>query len=244
MTKWWRHAVVLLIVVGTLVVILMREPIAQPQAYHDFADKRALFGIPNFGDVASNLAFLIAAIAGLAVCFRRDLGRQQSAWVVAFSGIALVSIGSGYYHLNPTDATLFWDRATMTVGFMGVLVAVLGEYVDERFDAILWPAVIVGLASVVYWRMFDDLRFYAWIQFGALASLPFIILLFRPKYSNRWLLLASFGWYVIAKLTELGDKVIFAFTQNLVSGHTLKHLSAGVGCYFMCLALKQAKLTS
>ena len=239
MTKWWRHAVIALILVGTFVVMFARAPFAQDQAYHDFADKRALFGIPNFGDVAPNIAFLFAGLAGLAVCFRLDLGRERSAWIIAFAGIVLVSVGSSYYHLSPNDATLFWDRAPMTVGFMGVLVAVLGEYVSERFNAMLWPAVIVGLASVVYWRLFEDLRFYYWIQLGPMVALLFILLLFRPRYSNRWLLVAGLIWYGVAKLAELGDKVVFAATQNFVSGHTLKHLFAGLGCYFMCLALKK-----
>lgn len=237
----WRHAVIALILVGSFVAMFARAPFAQDQAYHDFADKRALFGIPNFGDVASNIAFLIAGLAGLAVCLSRERNawRTRSAWIIAFAGIALVSVGSGYYHLAPDDATLFWDRAAMTVGFMGVLVAVLGEYVSERFNAMLWPAVIVGLASVLYWRVFDDLRFYYWIQLGPMVALPFTLLFFRPVYSNRWLLLAGLGWYGVAKLTELGDKVVFAATQNIISGHTLKHLFAGLGCYFMYLALKK-----
>lgn len=241
MVKWWRPIVIALILVGSLVAMFARAPFAQPQAYHDFADKRAFVGIPNFGDVVSNIAFLIAGLAGLAVCFTRELGRERSAWIVAFGGIVLVSVGSSYYHLAPTDATLFWDRATMTVGFMGVLVAVSSEYVSARFNAMLWPAVLVGLASVVYWRLFDDLRFYYWIQLGPLLSLLFIILLFRPRYSNRWLLLAGLGWYGVAKLAELGDKVVFAAAQNIISGHTLKHLFAGLGCYFMCLALTRTK---
>lgn len=240
MTKWWRQIVIALILVGSLAAMFARAPFAQDQAYHDFADKRALFGIANFGDVASNIAFLIAGLVGLKACFERERStwRERSAWIVAFGGIVLVSVGSSYYHLAPTDATLFWDRATMTIGFMGLLVAVLGEYVSERFNAMLWPAVLVGLASVVYWSLFDDLRFYYWIQLGPLVSLLFIILLFRPQYSNRWLLLAGLGWYGVAKLAELGDKVIFATTQDFVSGHTLKHLFAGIGCYFTCLALK------
>ncbi len=240
-TEWWRHAVIAMIVVGTFAAMFALEPFAQAQAYHDFADRRSLFGVPNFGDVASNIAFLIAGLAGLAVCFTKDLGRERSAWIVSFAGIVLVSIGSSYYHLAPTDATLFWDRATMTVGFMGLFVAVSSEYVSERFNGMLWPAVLIGLASVVYWRVFDDLRFYYWIQLAPLVSLLFIILLFRPKYSNRWLLLAGLGWYGVAKLAELGDKAIFAATQNIVSGHALKHLLAGLGCYFIFLSLKGRK---
>jgi hypothetical protein len=239
MNNRWRHIVTALIVFSTLAAMLSQAPFGQDQAYHDFADKRSLFGIPNFGDVASNVAFLIAGLAGLAVCFTRDLGRESSAWIVSFAGIVLVSAGSSYYHLDPNDATLFWDRATMTVGFMGLFVAILSEYIDERFNALLWPAVLLGLASVIYWSVFQDLRFYYWIQLGPLLSLLFILLLFRPKYSHRWFLVAGLVWYGIAKLTELGDKVVFAGTANIISGHTLKHLFAGAGCYFMCLALRR-----
>lgn len=240
----WRHVLIVVIVVGSLAALLSVPPFGQDQAYHDFADRRAFFGIPNFGDVVSNIAFLIAGFAGLAVCFTRELGRERAAWIVAFAGIMLVSVGSAYYHLGPNDATLFWDRATMTVGFMGLFVAVLGEYVHERLSHLLWPAVAVGLASVFYWRIFEDLRFYYWVQLAPLLSLLFIIPLFRPKYSNRGLLLIGLVFYGIAKVTEVADKPVFEITQNSVSGHTLKHLLAGLGCCFLALALRKPKTWS
>ena len=40
-----------------LAAALLLPPMPQPLAYHDFADRRMLFGIPNFFDVASNVAF-------------------------------------------------------------------------------------------------------------------------------------------------------------------------------------------
>jgi hypothetical protein len=39
------------------------------QSYHDFADRRALLGIPNFGDVASNLLFAVSGGWGLVFLF-------------------------------------------------------------------------------------------------------------------------------------------------------------------------------
>ncbi len=42
------------------------SPIAQDPAYHQFADRRALFSIPNFGDTASSIGFLIVGALGLA----------------------------------------------------------------------------------------------------------------------------------------------------------------------------------
>ena len=59
----WRHVVIALVVVGSLATILIVwPPFGQYQEYHNFVDKRPLAGIPNFGDVASNLAFLLVGI--------------------------------------------------------------------------------------------------------------------------------------------------------------------------------------
>jgi hypothetical protein len=43
------------IALGAVAMLLPRIP--QPQSYHDFADQRSFLGIPNFGDLASNLLF-------------------------------------------------------------------------------------------------------------------------------------------------------------------------------------------
>jgi hypothetical protein len=31
-------------------------------------------------------------------------------WTLFFAGVTAVGFGSSYYHLNPNDATLVWDR--------------------------------------------------------------------------------------------------------------------------------------
>src|SRR5688572_21179675 len=122
-----RHLLILLIVIGSLVFMFMQVPFGQDQEYHNFADQRGFLGIPNFGDVASTLAFILAGLYGLKVCFSKQLGPMQSAWIVSFVGVTLVGLASSYYHWNPTDETLVPDRMTLTIGFMGLFVAVLGE---------------------------------------------------------------------------------------------------------------------
>lgn len=227
------------VVAGSFLAMVSQPPFGQDQEYHRFADARGFLGIPNFGDVASNVAFLIAGIAGLKVCFTRSLGRLAAAWFVTFAGIALVGVASAYYHWNPNDQTLVWDRMALTVGFTGLFVAVLGEYINERFSWLLWPAVLLGVFSVLYWHWFGDLRFYYWTQLIPLLTLPFLMALYRPGYTHQWLLLAGALWYGFAKLAELWDKVVFAATQGIISGHTIKHLLAGVGCWSIALYLKQ-----
>ncbi|MBK6722895.1 MAG: hypothetical protein IPG58_06320 [Acidobacteria bacterium] len=235
----WKYIVIGLIIFGSLAVILLQKPLAQNQFYHAFADSRPFLSVPNFGDVASNLAFLIVGVAGLWLCMRKDLGSLRNAWVVMFAGIALVGIASSYYHWTPNDRTLVWDRMTLTVGFMGLFVALLGEYITERFRFLLVPAVILGVFSVLYWSWFDDLRLYIWVQMVPLLIVPFVMLLFPAKFSHQWLIFVGALLYGSAKLTELGDKVIFATTQGIVSGHTLKHLLAAAGCWAIFLALKK-----
>src|ERR1700686_140785 len=55
--------IALAIVIAVLAFLL--HPIPQPLSYHNFADQRSWLGIPNFGDVISNLPFALVGIAGL-----------------------------------------------------------------------------------------------------------------------------------------------------------------------------------
>ncbi|MBT3812899.1 MAG: hypothetical protein HOE45_04700 [Gammaproteobacteria bacterium] len=40
--------------------------------------------------------------------------------------LILVAAGSSYYHWNPNNQTLVWDRLPMTICFMSLFVALLG----------------------------------------------------------------------------------------------------------------------
>jgi hypothetical protein len=64
----WRHALLLVVMFGSLAIMLSMQPIKQNLAYHDFADHGAFLGIPNFFDVISNIPFLLVGIAGLRFC--------------------------------------------------------------------------------------------------------------------------------------------------------------------------------
>jgi len=239
----WRHLLMIIIVVGSFTLMLSLPPFGQNLEYHNFADRRTFFGIPNFFDVASNLAFLIVGVAGLSICFSKRLGSLRNAWLVLFAGITLVTVGSAYYHWNPNNQTLVWDRLPMTIGFMGLFAALLGEYINERFGVLLLvPALLLGFSSVVYWHWFDDLRFYIWIQLIPLLTIPLVMILYRPKYSHQWMLLAALGWYALAKISELFDKEIFSLSQGLLSGHTIKHLLSAFGCLTIVLMLQRRKL--
>jgi len=127
----------------------------------------------------------------------------------------------------------------MTIGFMGLIAALAGEYMHERLGRLLLaPAVLLGFASVLYWHWVDDLRFYYWVQWASLLSIPVLIVLFKSRYSHQWVLLVALAWYALAKVTEAYDLAIFRGTGETISGHTIKHLLAAAGCYSILWMLR------
>lgn len=239
----WRHAVLVLVVAGSIIWIMGLDPIAQNTAYHSFADTRGVLGIPNVLDVLTNLPFLVIGLAGVRFYLTSGAGPIRRAWLVLFAGVAFVSVGSAYYHWNPDNTSLVWDRLPMTIAFMGLFVALLGEYLGHRVATfLLYPAVLLGLATVVYWHLYDDLRPYYWVQLVPLLTVPTVMALFRSKHSHQWLLLVALGCYILAKLTESYDAEIFRSSGEILSGHSLKHLLAAAGCYSILVMLRRRKV--
>lgn len=219
----------LLILLGLMVVslagLLLLPPIPQDQSYHHFADQRTLLGVPNFWNVVSNLPFIAVGAVGLWQ-FHRD-----PAIVVIFLGIFLTGFGSAYYHWNPNDGTLIWDRLPITLGFMAILAVLVEERVSARAGAILlWPLLAIGVFSLLLWRWTDDLRLYAWVQFFPFLALLLLLLLFPPKYTGSYYWIIAAGLYAFAKLLEFSDRAVHS-AGSILSGHTFKHLVAAAACF-------------
>jgi hypothetical protein len=151
--------VALLILVG-LVAIFILLPLRQPQGYHQFADRRAVVGIPNFLNVVSNGLLLLVGLMGLRFLAQKRrrtepggfIGSSERwAYVVFFLGVVLTGFGSAYYHWRPSDSTLVWDRLPMTLTFMPMLAATITERIDAKLGVwLLAPLVVAGVASVFY----------------------------------------------------------------------------------------------
>jgi hypothetical protein len=213
------------LIVISLAGLTLLPPFSQNQSYHQFADQRTLFGIPDFWNVVSNLPFIAVGAAGLLRL------RCDSISAVLFLGILLTGFGSSYYHLNPNDGTLFWDRLPMTLCFAAILAAVVEERVDARAGVILlWPLLAIGIVSLLLWRWTDDLRLYVWAQFFPFLALVLILQLFPPKYTGAFYWIIATALYALAKLLEFYDEEIFS-AGSILSGHTLKHLAAAAACF-------------
>ena len=226
-------------------IVLFLPPIHQDTAYHRFADTRDVLGVPNGLNVLSNLPFALVGLLGIAKVERAgrpaslDDLRERWPLLILFGGVFLTAFGSGYYHLAPDSPRLFWDRLPMTLGFMSLFGVVLRERVSERVGAALLPVlIVVGVVSVLYWRYGDgdghgDLRLYALVQFYPLLALPIILLLFPPRFHGTRELGMCVVFYGLAKALEVLDARIFAALGGVVSGHSLKHLSAALATYYL-----------
>jgi hypothetical protein len=232
-------------------VWMLLGPIAQDPAYHAFADRRVVFGVPYFWNVVSNTPFLLVGALGLGVLARgvpfaavfRDSGERRP-FGVFFAGVLLTGIG--YYHRVPTNGTLVWDRLPMTVAFMGLLAAAIGERVDRRLGSrLLGPLVGLGVVSVLYWDWTErggsgDLRLYALVQFGPLVALPALFRRYSPRYTRGTDWLVALAWYGAALALDRLDRAVFALGE-VVSGHTLKHLAAALSAYWLLRMLRLRK---
>jgi hypothetical protein len=238
---------VLLLAIAAIatVVVVAYGPIPQDPAYHAFADQRTILGIPHFWNVVSNLPLAIAGILGLAVIARRPPGmiaENALAYVVFFAGAVLIAAGSSWYHLDPTNSTLVWDRLPMTLSLMAFFDIVIGEHVDVRFaKRALLPLVAVGIASAAYWGISEhlgrsDLRPYAIVQFLPLLLIPIIVAAYPSRLTQVSVLWAILGFYGIAKLFELLDLPIHR-ALGVIGGHPLKHLAAAAAIFVLVWGL-------
>lgn len=239
--------------VVVLLVAAIFPPTAQPLVYHQFADQKLFFGIPNFFNVVSNLAILLSGILGLLFIFRSYQSTIQYGFInkaecwpylVVFLSVVITGFGSAYYHWAPDNTSLLWDRLPIAIGVTALLAAALVERIGLRFG--LWALpflVLLGVVSVLYWywteqRGIGNLNFYIVVQFYSLLLIVLLGLFFPASYTHGSDMYKVIGLYAIAKLAETFDLEIYDFGQ-VISGHTIKHLLAAVAIYWIVRMLQK-----
>ena len=222
-----------------LLLYLAIGPLRQTSAYHQFVDVRVWCGVPRFGDVLSNGVILLSGLfaASLFAAARHDspAGKTDRIFIVFIIGVVGTAVGSSFYHWAPSDARLVWDRLPMTLVLQASLALVIatrfGTALGEKFLYVLLP---LGVLSVMWWAVRGDLLPYLVIRVG--AGLCVIVVLLRgfAWRADRWFVVALaldpvLTWF------EHHDSDVFWWTQQLVSGHTVKHVLAGVALACVCL---------
>jgi hypothetical protein len=217
--------------------------------YHDFADKRSWLGTSNALDVLSNIPFFIVGLWGFLRLGSRQIrasfldGRERIPYLIFFAGVMLTGVGSFWYHMIPSDSRLPWDLLPMTCSFASIVVVTYMERINLRAGFLcLAPALVLGAASVIHWTITGDYKFYLFVQFFSPVLLGLMIWLFEPRYSGIGYLATAFGLYVAAKLFEVYDYAIFRHLDRIVSGHSLKHVTAAAACYGILIMLEERHL--
>lgn len=237
-----RRFALLLLTLTTVFAVSLLPRLPQPQAYHHFADQRALWGLAHALNVLSNLGFV--GVGWFALRRLRQGGttfideRERRPYLVFFASLVAVGLGSAYYHLAPDNERLFWDRLPMSLAFMALLGTVLVERLGPRIGLRLLPwLMLAGPASVVYWLISEraglgDLRAYALVHLYPLVLIPLLMALFAPRYARGAQLLGVLALYLAALVAERLDAPIYAAT-GWISGHTLKHLLAAAAAAWL-----------
>ncbi|HRL01162.1 MAG TPA: hypothetical protein PK856_01930 [Vitreoscilla sp.] len=224
--------------------LLATGHINQLAHYHDFADQTHWLMLPNGKDVWSNMGLILI---GLWACYGLKRAHipftgRISAYVLA-SAIVLTGLGSSYYHLQPNDFSLIWDRLPISLICAGLLGMVF-QYTHQRSDGIVLSiAIIFAVLGVWYWHVSGDLRLYLGMQVFTILALPLWLWQARAPRAITLALLWAIGFYIASKVTEALDVQLFALSSHIISGHTLKHLFATMAMACVVVAMRAMVLT-
>lgn len=254
-----HHELRVLAAISVLVVVvaMLLPPIPQPAEYHQFADRRNFFGIPNFGDVLSNLVFLFSGGAGLLFLWHNHRRSSQTVfrnrnesvpyWVF-FSSVASVTFGSIYYHWSPDIDHLLWDRLPIGIAIAALLSATLVDRINPTIGLSVLPLlVILAVCSVLYWYWTErqgagNLNFYIVMQFYTILLIVWISVRYASRYTHANGIFQVIALYAVAKAAEMLDHQIFLWSDGWISGHTLKHLIAAYAAYRIVSILRKRTL--
>lgn len=237
-----RSEAILLAALAAMFLVAMLGPaVSQPGDYHQFADQRVLWLVPMAFDVLSNLAFALAAVLG-GVALRQSrtaLSNVQRAMAALFFvGLLLVAAGSAWYHWAPDAAGLAVDRSAMAVAFAGLLGLAAASRLSERAGAWLGLGVLaMGPVAAHVAMATGNVLPWAALQFGGMAML--VLLALQPTRAGTLpvTLVPVLLAYILAKLLEMNDHLVFELTGQWISGHTLKHVVAALAAGPVILVL-------
>lgn len=223
------------------IAMALLPAVAQWASYHDFADQRSLAGVPHAANVLSNLPFLLVGALGLAWLRGAAARGVAAAYGLLFVGVLLTAFGSAWYHLDPRDATLVWDRVPIALAFAGLVAGTLADRAPRRRLPYTVAFATVAAGTVVAWVVAANLMPYLVMQASFVAAALVATARLPSQYSHgRWLYGAA-ALYGLAVACEHLDRAIAAATHGAISGHTLKHLLAALALYVVAAMLRRRR---
>jgi hypothetical protein len=230
-------------VVLALASACLGPAVAQQAHYHAFADQRVWWGLPYAMDVLSNLPFAVGGLWGLLRVQHQPPSTPRALAALFFAGLLVAALCSSIYHWQPDNTRLAIDRVGMVAVFAGLLGLAVADRTSDR--AGLWTAAAVllwGPLSVAVWSATGNLLPWALLQGGGML-LVLCLAVCKPLPGAWGIRLGVvIAVYALAKLLELGDHSVFAWTGGWVSGHSLKHAVAALAAWPVLLAMPSRKL--
>jgi hypothetical protein len=244
----WRGATLGVACVAPAIALAVMPPIVRTSTFHRYADVRGLWGLPNAGDVLSNLPLMIVGVLGL-LAVRRVAGLPRGLVALAFAGVLGIGVGSAVYHAHPVDTTLAFDWGPIVVAMSWMISLIVADRISVRAGwacAVILP--ILSVASVAWWYAGGgfagggDLRFYVGMQLALVAAVPLIVFLYPRGRIDRWWLLAAVGTFLVARVIARND--VSLLDTIGVSGHSLKHVLVGLATWFVLVAVTVSRPAS
>ena len=231
-------------------VTYLLSPIYQPAEYTEFADTRTFkwigISIPNFMDVITNLPYLIFGLIGLALIYFRKKYLSKNLFchlLVIFIGLVITSIGSSYFHLVLDKLSLFIDRIGIAIVISGILGLVIYQKLNQKLSVIYSIIfLLILMVSNYYWYLTNDLA--PWSIAQVLGIVIVFVLGFKSNIDlkfptiNYWLIITL---YLIAKICEFSDNFFFEITNNIISGHSIKHLISSLAAIPILIFILKCK---
>lgn len=239
MRRSWQGLVVAALVAAAALAAALAPAITRGPAFHRYADQRAWLGIPHAGDVLSNLPFILVGIVGL-LRARRTTHHPLPTGAL-FLAITGVGLGSGAYHLDPTDARLAFDWAPIVLTLSCLAALVVSDRIDARagtIAAVALPAIAIATVAVWYagggtgsaTSARGDMRWYVITQ-AALVAIVALAALVPPTprspatLHRGWILLGVAGFLAARGFASIDHALLDAVG---VSGHSAKHVLLGL----------------
>jgi hypothetical protein len=230
---------------GMVLIPIFIPPISQSVDYHQFADQRIYFGMPNFFNVVSNIFIFFPGLIGLIWLLRpREFllhitfikFSERWPYFILFLSVIMASLASIYYHLAPDNARLVWDRIPIAIGIVALLSTVLIERINTNIGFISLPFLILsGVGSVIYWDWSEqsglgNLNYYIVVQIYSILAIIFLSKYYFSRYTGGAGIYVVIILYAFAKLAETLDHEIYSLGK-IISGHSVKHLLVGLAVF-------------
>uniref|UniRef100_A0A914CPA1 Uncharacterized protein n=1 Tax=Acrobeloides nanus TaxID=290746 RepID=A0A914CPA1_9BILA len=241
------HAMLISVLLSIFLTAAFIPPFSQPQSYHDYAVRRIWYGIPYADYVLSNIGFLLTGGYGVirlllsSADFKKTFVNpwEFAMYTYFFATIFATAFGSAYYHWNPNNSTLFWDRLPISMAMMSLFSAVITERVSTKLGIVTFPVLqFLGALATVHWMLTEnagvgDLKLYGLVQIMSTFCFPLILLAYPSRFSGTHNLFYAVACFLLARGAELSDKLVYKWTLQTVGGHVLKHIFASISVFFI-----------